>query len=124
VLTTISQVLDGRVEPLYVNGVQFEPGSNAEEDPNDQLYAALIVMGEEDEVIDFVGLRWNLPTTIHDTPARSEFWAECCVDVMKSAILYGKPRQAIRQATLAMETALLKNGVFKLCSVDALYGRG
>jgi len=95
-----------------------------EEDLNNQLFVALLVEGEEDELVDALGLAWNLPSIIHDTPERSELWAKHCVEIMKSIVANSKPRQAIRDATLVMETTLLKLGKFELCSMDALCGRG
>lgn len=94
------------------------------EDPNNQLYIALLVIGEQDEVVDALGLFWSLPSFIHDTPERSKIWAKHCVEIMKSVIANSRPRNAIKDATFAMETALLMRGELELCSLDALCGRG
>ena len=122
----ITQVLDGCVRTIDVaKEVRFEPNLSMEgEDPNNQLYIALLVIGEQDEVVDALGLFWSLPSFIHDTPERSKIWAKHCVEIMKSVIVNSRPRNAIKDATFAMETALLMRGELELCSLDALCGRG
>lgn len=121
-LTLITQVLDGHIEPLnVVKDVHFQPGSRLdEEDPCDRLYVALLVRGEDDELIDALGLSWSLPSLIYDTPMRSEIWAKYCVDVAKSILVNGKPRHAIRDATLLLEATCPMLGRLGRCSVDAL----
>jgi len=124
-LIPIAQVLGGRIETLNVaEDVHFEPNSGADEGLKNQIFLALHVRGEEGELIDATGLAWGVPSLIHDTPERSEVWAKHCVEVMKSIIAGSKPRQAIRDATIFMETAILMRGEVELCSVDALCGRG
>lgn len=93
--------------------VHFEPGSNVE-DLHSQLYLALLVEGEEGELTDATGLAWELPNFIHDTPERSEMQAKNCVAVLKSVVANSKPRHAIRDGSLAMEAALLRQ---RLCSI-------
>ena len=124
-LIPIAQVIGGRVGPLNVREeVHFEPGSGMDEEDESQLYTVFLVMGEENEPIDAHGLSWNLQNSIHDTPERCEVWANRCVEVMKAVVAHGKPRQAIRDATVTMETGLLMRGELELCSVEALRGQG
>ena len=82
--------------------VIFKPGSSVE-DIHNQLYLALLVNGERGERIDVIGLAWDLPSSTHDEPGGSELWEE----ILKLVVLNSKPRHAIRDATLAMETGLL-----------------
>ena len=125
VLIPITQVLGGRVEPLDVGkDVHFEPSLEVDEDTNDRLYTALLVVGKNNELTDAIGLSWGLPISIHDTPKRSEMWAKHCVGIMKLVVAHGKPRRAIRDATTTMETIFLMRGEPELCSTDALHGRG
>lgn len=105
--------------------VHFQPGSHTEgEAPLDNLYIALLVKGKEDELVDALGLAWGLPSSIHDTPQRSKIWAKHSVDVVKSIVVNSKPRHAIRDATLMMESAFLALGMLDVFSVDAWCGRG
>lgn len=87
--------------------VRFKPGSHVE-DPHTQLYLALLVEGEEGELIDATGLAWDFPNLTYDTSERSEMQARYCVAVLKSVVADSKSRHAIRDGTLAMETALLR----------------
>ena len=127
-MISIAQILDGYVEPLNVEkDVHFHLGEHVnKEDLHDQLYASLLVIGENDELTDALGLSWGLPrpSLIYDTPGRSEIWAKHCVEIMKFVVAQSKPRRAIRDATIAMETTLLARGELELCSMDALWGRG
>lgn len=95
-----------------------------EDDIYDKLYVALLVRGEDGEIIDALGLSWGLPYSIYDTPERSEIWARHYMGVAKSIVINSKPRRAIRDATFMMETAFLTLGKLELCSVGALGGRG
>lgn len=108
-----------------MENVHFQPGSWEDvEDPSDQIYVALLVPGEEGELLDATGLAWGLPDAIHDTPRRSQIWADHCVEIMKWVIVHSKPRQAIKDATGTMETVFLMSGEPELFSMDALRGRG
>ena len=113
-LIAIVQILDGHVEPLNVSGeVHFEPGPRVDgEYLNDRLYMALLVMGEEGELTDAIGLSWHLPHIIYDTPEMSEIWAKRCVEVMKPVVELSRPRQAIGDATAIMEVRLLPEEIF------------
>ena len=123
-LILITQVLDGRIDTVNVaEEVRFESDSFISGDEsNNQLLAALLVIGEEGEFIDALGLAWDLPDSIHDTPERSEVWGEWCVEIMRFIVVKSKPRRAIRDATIAMESLLLMGGEAEL--LDALRGRG
>ena len=107
-LISTMKVLSGRIKALNVaKVVQFLPGSLIRgKDPLDNLYIALLVRGKDDELIDALGCAWDLPFSINDTPQRSEIWAENYLDVLKSIVVNSKPRHAIRDATLMMETTL------------------
>lgn len=91
--------------------VIFQPDSHVDrESIHNQVYLALLVRGEEGELIDAIGLAWELPNLIEDTPERSEIWEKRCVEVLRSVVANSKPRHAIRDATLAMKTTLLVRG--------------
>jgi len=113
-LIAIAQIIGGHVEPSNVDDVvRFGSGEDMDkEGTNDRLYAALLVMGEEDEITDFTGLTWTLPHGAYDTPKGSNLWAEHCVKVIKLVVELSSPRKAIRDATVIME--------LELCAVDAL----
>lgn len=112
------QVLDASVEILNVDEhVHFEKVPRG--DVRNKLYAALLVFGEDGEIIDDFGLCWYLPGCVYDTPERSEMWAEHYAEVMKFVIANSKPRHAIGDAILTMETALRTLGRSGLGSVDA-----
>lgn len=125
-LIYIGQVQDGHIKTLDVmKEVNFESNSRMDgEDLIDQLYVALLVLGEEDELIDALGLSWGLPNWIYDTPERSRIWGIVCIEVMRSVVANSKPRRAIRDATLLMEIVILKPGRFDFCTMDDSRGRG
>ena len=78
---------------------------------HNRLYLNLLVEGEGGQLIDAAGLAlvpWKL---MHDTPERSEVQARYCIDVLKEVVRNGKPRDAIKQGTLAMETAIMREGL-------------
>ena len=122
-LIPIGQILDAHIKTLDVmKEVDFEsnPRTADGEVLVDQFYVTLQVWGEEDEFIEVLGLPWDFPNHIDDTPERSQIWAGLCVEVMKSIVVNSKPRDAIRDATLMMENAILNIRRFDLCFVDAL----
>ena len=125
-LIYIGQVQDGHIKTLDVmKEVNFESNSRMDgEDLIDQLYVALLVLGEEDELIDALGLSWGLLNCIYDTPERSRIWGIVCIEVMRSVVANSKPRRAIRDATLLMEIVILKPGRFDFCTMDDSRGRG
>lgn len=91
--------------------VIFEPDAHmGREEAHNQVYLALLVKGEEGELIDAIGLAWELPNPIHDTPERPGMWVEYCVKVLRSVVANSKPRHAIRDATYTMETTFLVRG--------------
>ncbi|KAF9781829.1 hypothetical protein BJ322DRAFT_1078642 [Thelephora terrestris] len=118
------EILDGGIKNLDVmKEVHFQSNSCMYgEDMIDQFYVALLVWGEQDELIDALGLAWGLPNRIYDIPKWSHIWAKVCIDVMKFVITRSKPRHAIRNATLVMEATILKLGRFDLGSTDASGG--
>ena len=122
-LIPIGQILDACIKTLDVmKEVNFEsnPHTADGEDLVDQFYVALQVWGEEDEFIEVLGLAWDFPNHIDDTPERFRIWAGLCVEVMKLIVVNSKPQDTIRDATLMMENAILNIRRFDLCFVDAL----
>ena len=119
-LIHIVQVLGGRVKPLNVDEeVIFESDSDVDEErPNNRIYAALLVMGEEGELTDATGLCWELTKLTRDAPEVSEEWAKHCVDVVKWVVAYSKPRRAFRDAAAVME--ILRRREFELGSVGVI----
>ena len=115
-LIPILQVLGGRVKPLNVDNVLFESDSDIDEKgSNNRIYMALLVMGEEDELVDATGLCWKLLRPTLDAPDVSEEWAKHCVEVMKSVVAFSKPRRAYRDAAGIM--GILRLRELKLRSV-------
>ena len=105
-LITIGQILEAHIKTLDVmKEVNFEsnPRTADGEVLVDQFYVALQVWGEEDEFIEVLGLPWDFPNHIDDTPERSQIWVGLCIEVMKSIVVNSKPRDTIRDATLMME---------------------
>ena len=107
-LTPVAQILGGRVEFFNIDKEdRSQPGSHMDEEYLYDLYVGLNVMGEKGEIIEIAGLSWKFPNSACDTPERSRMSAKHCVEVMKSVAAHSKPRRAIRDATVAMESILL-----------------
>lgn len=110
-LIPIIQVLSGRIEAVNVDDVCFESDSSTDgDDLDNNLFLTLLVKGEGGQLFEATGLAWEVPDLIQGTPKRSEMWAKYCVEIMKSIVVNSKPRKAIRDATLAMGTILLRCG--------------
>ena len=83
----------------------------AKEGHHNRLYLNLLVEGEGGQLADTAELAWVPRNMLHDTPERSEVQARYCVEVLKAVVMNGKPRDAIRHGTLAMETAIMREGL-------------
>jgi len=120
-LIPVTQVLDGRVRAMNVDDASFyERNSHVpKEDLKNRLYLTLPVDGERGQLIDAISVAWTPTNLTHDTPERSKAKAKHCVEVLKSVVANSKPRNAIRDATLTMETALMGLGLSSICFPSA-----
>jgi len=107
------EVLSGRVQVMDMDDVVFHERDSrvAEENLHNRLHLNLLVQGKGGRLIDATGLAWILPDSIPDTPERSSVQARYCVEVLKSVLRNSKPRNAVRDGTLAMETAIMREGL-------------
>ena len=100
------------------------PGSD---DLKNFLVLTLLVKGKEGELVEAAGFTWEVQDSIQETPERSRMWAGLSVELLQWTVITSKPRQAIRDATLAFspEPVLLRfDGKIKPFSLDSLRRKG
>ena len=112
-LIPVTQVLSGRVRAMNMDDAGFHKYDSrlVKEGHHNRLYLNIIVEGQGGQLTDTAGLAWVPQKLFHDTPERSEVQARYCIEVLKEIVRNGKPRDAVRHGILAMETAIMREGL-------------